>query len=247
MVRRVLLATVLLAAAAPGHAAEVTVQNDTAGTTTPCDCFIPGEESAAWLTSTCHGDVVAVQVLWRSQFGGAPMVIEDSIILRAGGAFPVPGATLVNQDSSPAIVVAPSLTDGSLNEFRFLDPPSDTKALRVPVTAGQTFVASLKFFNTTSGSPFAPTTVYDADGCQTGKNTAFAIPGGWADACLLGVTGDWVIRAVIDCAEPAPIDTPWTLAPLALAILAAAAVALTAHHRWAEGRSAQSSIPPPTG
>jgi hypothetical protein len=35
--------------------------------------------------------------------------------------------------------------------------------------------------------------VHDGNGCQIGKNVVLASPGGWADACLLGVTGNWVI------------------------------------------------------
>ena len=40
------------------------------------------------------------------------------ILLRAAGTFPAPGATLVNQDSSPAVVATPTLVDGVVNEFQ---------------------------------------------------------------------------------------------------------------------------------
>ena len=32
--------------------------------------------------------------------------------------------------------------------------------------------------------------------CQPGKNVVKAIPGGWSDACALGLSGDWVMHVV---------------------------------------------------
>jgi hypothetical protein len=68
--------------------------------------------------------------------------------------------------------------------------------------------------------------VNDADGCQAGRNTIDAIGLGWISSCLLGVGGDWVIRAVVDCptggAGPGSVpnggDTPGQ--PLRIARLA---------------------------
>jgi hypothetical protein len=97
------------------------------------------------------------------------------------------------------------LQDGVLNEYRFLDQ-TQTIPLNVPIASGQTFVVSLEFLNTNSGQTFLPSVVYDTDGCQASKNTAFVIPGGWFDACLLGVSGDWMIRAVVDCCPSCPGD-----------------------------------------
>ncbi len=63
---------------------------------------------------------------------------------------------------------------------------------------------SFKFLN--SPPPLGPSVVNDIDGCQAGKNTVDAIGIAWISSCLLGVTGDWVIRAVVDCAEDCPAD-----------------------------------------
>ncbi len=187
-------------------AAEVTVQNDsvTDGSgATVCPCFIAGESVAAWLTSPCNGNIVAVQVFWRSQFGGSPQMLEESISIFASGAFPTPGPVMQNQPPTggDAVLQGPVLSDGVANEFRFLDE-FEAIPINIPVTGGQEFVVSLKFFNN-SPQPFGPSVVFDADGCQTGKNAVFSIPGGWVNACPLGVTGDWFIRAVVDCgAQP---------------------------------------------
>ena len=173
-------------------AAEVTVQNDslTAGATGNVQVgFVAGESAAAWLTSPCDGNIVAVQVFWRSLLGGEPQSLEDSITIFDDGAFPVPGGQL-------AQILGPVVTDGVFNEYRYLDE-NQTIPLFVPVTNMQTFAVSFKFLNTPP--PLGPSIVTDVDGCQSGKNGIFAVPGGWLNACLLGVTGDFVIRAIIDC------------------------------------------------
>lgn len=219
------LSWLLLASAlvAPASAVEVTLANDStvAGVpSSPGNFFIPGEEAAAWLTPGCSGDVVAVQVYWTSAFGGNPASLEAAIRVYAGGSHPSPGPVLPNQGGGNAVVVGPLLADTSLNEFRFLDPPADTKALRAPVTAGQPFAVSLEFLNQSSGNPFASGPGYDQDGCQPGRNGALAQPGGWADACAAGVPGDWVIRAVVDCAPVAPATPfPYLAAAAALLVL----------------------------
>jgi hypothetical protein len=235
------VALVFLLLAAPARSAEVVVQNDSliSGTLgTPCLCFISGEEVAAWLTAPCGGDIVAVQVYWGSQFGGNPQSLETAISVLGTGTFPAAGSVLQTQGAMNAIVVGPTLTDGQINEFRFLDPGTMVNPLQVPVVNGQTFVVSLELLNTNSGAPFASTVVYDTDGCQAGRNAVNVMPGGWTDACLAGVTGDFMIRAVVDCSTASvPALSTWSAALLVLLLLAAGAVVLfgTAP-RWARGR-----------
>lgn len=175
-------------------AAEMTVQNDSligGASGTVQAGFDPGESAAAWMTSPCDGSIVAAQVLWRSSTGTAAAEIEDSIKIFDGGIFPTPGAELTSIDG-------PFMTDGVFNEFRFLDE-NMVIPLNVPVTNGQDYVVSFKFLNDpnpTSG----PSVVTDTDGCQAGRNAIDAVGLGWFSACLLGVTGDFVIRTVVDCA-----------------------------------------------
>lgn len=175
------------------QATEVTVKNDSltdfssgaiqAG-------FVANEKGAVWLDSPCDGTVVAVQVFWRSQFGGAAQSIENAIEIFDNGTFPVPGALLET-------IGGPLMSDGVLNEFRFLDD-QNTIPLAVPVTNGQRFVVSFQFANSPAGG--GPSLVTDANGCQAGRNGIFADPpSAWFNSCALGVSGDFVIRAVIDC------------------------------------------------
>jgi hypothetical protein len=241
----VLVSAVIVAAiASNAYAVEVTESNDSTANgvpSTPLNAFIPGESAAAWLSASCTGDIVAAQVYWASQIGGAPAQIEHSITLYNAGPHPTPGAVMINQGGGNAQVVGPTLSDGVMNEFRFLDPPANTTALRVPIVAGQIFVVSLTFINQSSGgAPFVPAPTIDQDGCQPLKNAADVLPGGWLDACPLGVTGDFVIRAVIDCqmteVPPIPTLSQWGLIAFGMLLLTATAWALRRRQALEEQR-----------
>ncbi len=207
-----LLFSAMLPLVAGVQAAEVIAQNDSAtdgSAATPCNCFIPAERVAAYLTAPVDGEIVGVQILWKSVLGGAPPSVEAAITISAAGAFPVPGAVMQSGGAVNAVIPGPTLIDGAFNEFRFLDPPTDTVSIAVPVSQGQQFVVDLELLNQTSGTgPFGPDVAWDADGCQSGKNAIFVVPSGWNDACLLGVTGDWVIRAIIDASPCGPAPEP---------------------------------------
>lgn len=187
--------------------AEVVTQNDSApaaGGGVSLPAFVPGENAAVWLTAAKAGDIVAVQVDWRSMFGGAPSSIETAIYVFRAGTFPTPGPLV-------ATITTPTLFDGMLNEYRHLDPGL-TIPLQVPVAAGEVFVVAIEFLNSNAGgSPFVPSVTYDADGCQLGLGSVLPMPGPWTDTCLLGVPGDIVIRAVIDEPPIVPSATGWQL------------------------------------
>jgi hypothetical protein len=209
---------ILTSLSAGSHAAEVTELNDSTLNgvpSTPLATFLPGESVAAWFTASCTGEIVAAQVYWASQLGGAPSQLEHSITIFGGGAHPTPGPVLINQGGANAVVLAPTLADGIMNEFRYLDPPTDSSPMRVPVAAGQDFVVSLEFLNQSSGGgPFVPAPTIDQDGCQAATNAVDVSPGGWNDACPLGATGDFVIRAVVECSAPVPLSRDWSPALL---------------------------------
>lgn len=144
--------------------------------------FVAGERAAAWLTSTCTGNVSSVRILWLSLTGGGGDTLGESISISRAGTYPAPGSLVVE-------LFGPVLTDGFLNEIAV--PP-------VAVATGETIVVDFRFLN--NPPAIGPSIVTDVDGCQTGANGLFAIPPSiWFDACLLGVSGDFVIRAVVDC------------------------------------------------
>jgi len=193
---RAVIGAVAMAMAAAASAAEVTVKNDSltdlsAGVIQAG--FVAGEKAASWLTSPCTGNIVGVQVFWRSLSGGAAFVIGDAIDIHRAGSFPTPGELALS-------VLGPVMTDGVLNEFRYLDE-NNTIPISVPVAQNETFVVAYTF----SENPPAvgPSVVNDSDGIQPNRNAIYAeiSPGlfFWFGSQALGVNGDWVIRAVVDC------------------------------------------------
>ncbi len=195
---RYTVASLVFAAAALGHstagAAEIIIKNDSIPPGTSLPNFIPGERAGAWLTTPVAGDIVGVQIIWSSFYGGAPDSVEAAITVSAAGTFPTPGMTFDT-------ILGPTLVDGVVNEFRYLDPPTNFVPLQISVVAGQTFVVDIEFQNANMGNLFVGSIEVDSDGCQTGLNSILSLPGGWNDAGLLGVSGDFGIRAII---QPIP-------------------------------------------
>lgn len=186
-----------IALAATAAANEVMVQNDSLGNGgqgTIEAGFVANESAAAWLTTPCDGNIVAVDVFWRSLLGNATAELEDSIDIYRNGSFPVPGDLAL-------AVVGPVLTDGVLNEFRYLDE-QQTIPIIVPVVQNETFVVSLTFDQPPDPIQ-GPSVVIDDDGATPNSNAIYAYLGGntyqWFSNTTLGVNGDWVIRAVVDC------------------------------------------------
>ncbi len=190
-----LAALVLLAATAgPTRAEEMEVSNDSfvsGGPAVIVGDFVPFEQAAVRLTSPCDGAIVAVQIGWLSGIPQDPS-LEEAIYIYAGGSFPAPGATL-------EVLAGPVLTPGFLNEFRYLDE-GQMIPLNVPIKEGEQFYVALEFANPTDVGNGGASVFRDVDGCQTGRNSLFAIPGGWLNFCLF-LQGDLVIRAVVDCTE----------------------------------------------
>lgn len=177
-------------------AAEVTVQNDALtnfATATIEAGFAAGEKGASWLTSPCAGNIVAVQLFWLSLNGTSGQTLGDTIEIFRAGTYPNPGSLAQHIDG-------PVLTDGVLNEYRYLDD-NNTVPLSVPVTANETFVVSYRFGAAPPGT--GPSLVVDNNGIQGGRNAIFAFLGGntflWLSSETFQVPGDWVIRAVVDC------------------------------------------------
>jgi hypothetical protein len=171
---------------------EAPLQNYTGGGTVVCPCFVAGEEAGAVLTAPpAHYpiEILRVGIGWGSVFGGNPQSLEQAVHIYGTG-LPNPGTPIATMEG-------PLLTDGFINEFNF-----EPLAGEVIDNAGP-FTVTLEFMNANAGNQFAPSVVHDGNGCQGGKNVVFAIPGGWFNACALGVTGDWVFYAIyrqVNCA-----------------------------------------------
>jgi len=161
---------------------------------TVCPCFVAGERGGAVFEAPADEypiEILRVGVAWGSQFGGAPQVLGRAIEVYADG-LPNPGAPIASLDG-------PVLTDGFINEFDLEPLPGE-----VVIDSGP-FTVALQLDQDNAGDIFAASLVHDGDGCQPGRNVVFAIPGGWRDACTLGVAGDWRFQVVyrsLDCGEP---------------------------------------------
>jgi hypothetical protein len=197
------LAVALLALGLVGsiaQAEEVIVKNDSVvdfGQAFILGDFIPGEHAAARLTSPCDGTIVAVQILWLEGSPGNPASLEEAIHIYADGSFPNPGPEL-------ALLEGPLMTPGYLNEFRYLDEAGQIP-INIPISQGENFIVSLEFANATDVGGGSPSVVEDTDGCQSGRNMLYGRIGAlwrWWDFCFVGISGDVVIRAVIECEVP---------------------------------------------
>jgi hypothetical protein len=150
-----------------------------------CPCFVPGEQAGVVLDAPAAHyplEILRIGIGWGSVFGGNPAQIEEAIHVYPG-ALPTPGTPLFT-------LPGPQFNDGFINEFNVEPLPGE-----VNVNSGP-FTVSVEFLNQSAGNQFASSVVHDGNGCQAGKNAVLAIPGGWFDACVLGVTGDWVMYVV---------------------------------------------------
>ena len=196
--RKLLGGFLVAALVVPAIAQEVEVKNDSVvnGSTAAIQAgFVSGESAAAWLTSPCNGNIIAVSVYWRSVFFNTPPSLEDSITVFAAGTFPNPGQQLL-------LLEGPVMTDGFLNVFYYTDQGS-TNPISIPISASQTFVVSFKF-DSTPNVFFGPSVVTDTNGCQAGKNAIRLTNGQWVNSCSFGVSGDFMIRAIVDCQATPP-------------------------------------------
>jgi uncharacterized repeat protein (TIGR01451 family) len=184
-----------LAVTGGAGASEATIKNDSLtnfGNAVVVAGFVSGEMAGSWLTSPCDGNLVAVQIFWRSQSGTEADVIGNAIHIYRAGTFPDPGL-------EAQTIGGPVLQDNAMNEWRYLDENS-TIPLIVPVTTNETVVVALEFAE--APLPSGPSVVRDTDGNTAGRNTIYASVGGtfaWFNSSTLGVAGDWVIRAVVNC------------------------------------------------
>jgi len=176
-------------------AEEPPLRNYTGVGTVSCPCFIENEQAGVILDAPAAHyplEILRIGVGWGSQFGGAFAQIEEAIHVYAGTP-PNPGTPVFS-------LVGPQLIDGVINDFDIEPLPGEV------TVSGGPFTVTLEFFNANAGDPFAPTVVHDGNGCQLGKNVVFALPGAWNDACLLGVTGDWVFYVVYKPCVPTGVD-----------------------------------------
>ncbi len=176
-----------------------------------CPCFAAGEQAGVVFTAPEADyplEVLRVGIAWGSQSGGTPATLARALHVYSGG-LPDPGSPVFTLDG-------PVLNDGAINQFDLEPLPG---AIVIP---SGPFTVALEFQTANAGIPFAPSTVHDGNGCQSGKNVVYATPGGWLDACALGVSGDWVFFVVyrpctpttaVESETPVVASTPYIKPP----------------------------------
>lgn len=160
--------------------------NHTGTGTTVCPCFISGEEAGSIFTAPADHypiEILKIQITWLSYFGGSGQSLEQGIHIYPD-SLPNPG---VPQFTLPG----PVLTDGFINDFDISGLPAASRTI-----ASGPFTVTLEFLNSNANDFFAGSVVHDGNGCTGGRNVVFAIPGGWTDACLLGIGGDWIFTVI---------------------------------------------------
>ncbi len=152
------------------------------GSTISVPGFAQGEECAVILNAPASHypiEITKVRIGWSSPGGGGPQSLEDAIRIYPAG-LPNPGPFQYE-------IEGPLLTDGGINEFDLTLAQGTGSRI---VNSGP-FTVSLAIAN--SQSPGDPAPIHDANGCQPGKNAVLVNGALWFDACILGVSGDWIM------------------------------------------------------
>lgn len=175
------LAVTCTAALAGVCPTEPLLENHLGAGTVSCPCFVAGEQAGA-VFDLPPGDfpiqILKVGIGWGSVVGGQPDSLEQAFHVYPAG-LPNPGVPIFTQEG-------PVLTDGVINLF-------DVEVVEQVIVNSGPFTVTLELANDNlGGGAFTPTPVHDGAGCIPGRNPIFAIPGGWLDACGLGVSGNWV-------------------------------------------------------
>lgn len=152
-----------------------------------------------------------VQIFWTSIRGNSTNNIQDGILIYRGGGG-TGGLSLV-YESDPV-----QLFDGALNEVNIQD---EQVIIQAPAPDNRLTIG-LRFLSGPNGNVNAASLVTDIDGCQFGRNLIYSVGGlfvGWADPCIYGISGDFVIRAIVETVATCYPDCDQSSGPGVLDIL----------------------------
>jgi hypothetical protein len=196
-------------------AADVLLKNDRlieGGTVRPQFGFINNEIGAATYTiprELFPIRVKQIQIFWQSQFGfDLPSVQEGVYVWRGGMTSNTTNNFILLYESDPV-----QMTDGGMN---IVDISNDKLDIDAVGTGPQVLTFGLKFADAPGGNPLRATLVTDNNGCGCTGPFATQVCGqrinplnssiGWRDGCSFGLSGNFVIRAVITSLAACPGD-----------------------------------------
>jgi hypothetical protein len=216
-------AVAVLAAGGPFALAEDCTDEDTRIDSAPdqnatvyiCPCFAPGEVAMTILDVPAGGapTLAEIHIFWASRFGGQPDSLEAALIVydmnQEGPADPGTFQPLCSE-AQGCILPGPVMQDGGVNVF-------DVRLASIELPPGR-FGIGLEFLTNQVDDPlnfFLPSVASDDDGHNDAggvvRNWVLTEDAGWQPSQSLGVSGDWIIRAVVEvCENPCP----WDFAPL---------------------------------
>ena len=157
--------------------------------TVMCPCFVAGEEAGVVLDVPAEEypiEIIRIGIAWGSVLGDTPNILQSALHVYENG-LPNPGERLTTLEG-------PAFVDGFINEFDLEEQGG------VRIESGP-FTVTMEFMDANAEMLTAASMVHDGDGCQPGKNVVKAIPGGWSDACALGLSGDWVMHVIYRSAD----------------------------------------------
>jgi hypothetical protein len=179
-----------------------------------CPCFAPGEVAMTILDVPGGGapTLAEIRIFWASLFGGQPDSLEAAVIVydlnQVGPAEPATFVPLCTEQQG-CILPGPVMQDGGLNVF-------DIRAASIELPPNR-FGIGLEFLtDQTVGNPlFIPSVASDHDGHNNAggvvRNWVHVNGMSWQSSQSLGVSGDWIIRAIVEvCENPCP----WDVAPI---------------------------------
>ena len=154
------------------------------------DGWVPAG-TAAFQSGFVSGEIAAVRL---SPAGPFPCTVSGVRFLFGGGAGTRSVKVHVWEDAAGSDAPGTELYNGTYQVTAANDALQDIRLGDAGVSVTGPFRVGIEL---TGGG--LPSVARDGDGIGAGRN--FILSGGWFKAEAFGVTGDWIIRATMDCAQ----------------------------------------------
>ena len=159
------------------------------------DSFVPGQ-SAGFQSGFVAGETAAARLL---PIGTFPQQVSAVRFLFGGAAGTRTVTLRIWDDPTGAAAPGVELFSGDFEVTAADNALQELDLSAAALMVGGPFRVGIEFQH--DGTP---SVARDGDGITAGRNFIDVMGFGWADAALFGVTGDWIIRAVMGTNTPEP-------------------------------------------
>ncbi|MBK7672425.1 MAG: hypothetical protein IPJ24_13755 [bacterium] len=159
------------------------------------DSFVPGQ-SAGFQGGFVAGETAAARLLPTGTF---PQQVSAVRFLFGGAAGTRTVTLRIWDDPTGAAAPGVELYSGDFEVTAADNALQELDLSAAALTVGGPFRVGIEFQH--DGTP---SVARDGDGITAGRNFMDVMGFGWADAALFGITGDWIIRAVMGTNTPEP-------------------------------------------